>query len=304
MKTSKQVEKLGVFYVLLAAAVFGVFPLLVNVGSKNIPPLFFAAITTFLASLVALFYAALKGKLHEIKKRKSYTSILMVTLCIIVIPFVLFFIGSSKTSGLNSSLLLLSEIIFVLLFTPLMGEKTTINKVVGAMGILIGAIVVLQKGAFSFNTGDMLITISTVTYPIGNFFLKKALNHVSTSIVLFIRFLLGGFFLLVLSFIFEKEPNKMSIIIQNWQIIAFTGLAVLGVGKIFLYEGFKRLDITKGCSLALTFPIFSMIFLMLFFNEQPVLNQWIGFGIMLIGIYFTIKRPSVDSSLTKYAAKE
>lgn len=304
MKINNQTEGVGVFYVLLSALVAGIFPLLVNLGLKNIPPLFFAGITTLLASLVSFIYAALLGKLPEIFFRKSYSSILMVTLCIVVIPYILFFIGAGKTSGLNSSLLLLSEIIFIVLFTPFIGERTTTKKILGGLGIFIGTIIILYNGGFAFNLGDFLIAISTVTFPFSNFYLKKALNHVSTSIVLFARFLLGGIFLMLLSLIFEKDTNQTMIINEYWGIIAFTGFVVLGVGKIFLYEGFKRLDISKGSSLALTFPIFSMLFLMFFFDEQPTLIQWIGFGIMLIGIYFTVKRKSVDPSITKYTAKK
>ncbi len=167
-------ETKGVILSIVSAALWGMFPVVVNRGSRHIPPLTFAAISTLLAAAGSLVYTALKGNLHELKKRETYSSLLMVTLCIVIVPFVLFFVGSSKTSGINTSLLLLSEIIFTLLFTPLIGEKTTVEKLTGASGVLIGALLILYNGTFRLNTGDIMVIASTVTYPIGNFYAKRA----------------------------------------------------------------------------------------------------------------------------------
>ncbi len=297
-------EKTGVIIVLIGAAMWGIFPVLVNQGTQNIPPLMFAAITTLLAACGSFVYAAINGKLHELKNKKSYTSLLMVTLCIVIIPYILFFIGSSKTSGINSSLLLLAEIIFTLLFTPLIGEKTTSKKIIGAMGVFMGAALLLYNGTFTLNAGDLLIILSTATYPIGNFYAKKAFNYVSPAIILLVRFFLGGFFILFLALLAESQSNTTQIIIQNWPIILFTGLVLLGVGKVIWYEGLKRLDISKAISLGMTFPLFSLIVLIAFFNEVPSIYQWAGILVMTAGAYFSIKRPSTDPALTKYAAQK
>jgi hypothetical protein len=31
--------------------------------------------------------------------------------------------------------------------------------------------------------------------------------------------------------------------------------------------------------------------------------QWIGIGAMMIGVFFSIRRPSIDPKLTRYAAE-
>jgi len=294
-------EKTGIVLALTSAAMWGIFPVLVNRGVQIIPPITFAAITTLLAALGAFIYATATGKLHELKNKKSYTSLFMVTLCIIIIPYILFFIGSSKTSGINSSMLLLSEIIFTLFFTPLIGEKTTLSKLAGASGIFIGSIFILYRGSFSLNLGDILIIFSTVTYPVGNFYAKKALNYVSPAIILLVRFLLGGLFILFFALITESQIETGGIILQNWLLILFTGLVLLGIGKVIWYEGLKRLDISKAISLAMTFPLFSLLILIVFFNEIPSLIQSFGILIMITGTYFSIRRPSINPVLTKYA---
>ncbi len=293
-------EKKGVILALISAALWGVFPVMVNRGAHYIPPLTFAAISAFLAAVGSFAYAALKSKLHELKRRDAYASLLMVTLCIVIIPYVLLFIGSSRTSGINTSLLLLSEIIFTLMFTPLIGEKTTSEKLIGAAGIFVGALLILYNGSFRLNIGDIMVITSTATYPIGNFYAKKALNRVSPSTILFVRFSLGGLFMFSLALLTETPSNMSHVITADWPTLLFTGLILLGMGKIIWYEALSRLDISKAISLSMTFPLFSLIILVGIFKEAISHYQWLGIVAMMVGVFFSIRRPSVDPKLTRY----
>jgi len=293
-------ENKGVILALISAALWGVFPVMVNRGSHNIPPLLFAAISTLLAAFGSFIYTALKSNLRELRKKEAYASLLMVTLCIVIIPYVLLFIGSSKTSGINTSLLLLSEIIFTLMFTPLIGEKTTPEKLLGSAGVFIGAVLILYNGKFRANIGDIMVIASTATYPIGNFYAKKALNQVSPSTILFVRFFLGGLFMLPLAMLVEAPSNVISIIFIDWPTLLFTGLILLGAGKIVWYEALGRLDISKAISLSMTFPLFSLIILIGIFKEAISHYKWIGVAVMMVGVILSIRRSSVDPKLTKY----
>jgi drug/metabolite transporter (DMT)-like permease len=291
----------GVILALVSASLYGVFPVVVNRGSHHIMPLTFAAVSTLLAAAGSFIYAALKGKLHELTRKDAYSSLLMVTLCIVVIPYVLFFIGSSKTSGINASLLLLSEVVFTLMFTPLIGEKTTLQKLAGAVGVLVGAGLILYNGKFRLNIGDIMVIASTVTYPIGNFYAKRALIRVCSSTILLVRFSLGGLFMLLLAVL--METHTAAVISMEWPVLLLTGLLVLGVGKIVWYEALGRLDISKCISLSMTFPLFSLIILVGVFKESVSHYQWTGIAVMMIGVFFSIRRPSIDPKLTRYAAK-
>lgn len=291
-------ETTGVLFALVNAALYGIFPVAVNRGPHQLMPLTYAAISTLLAAAGSFVYTALNGKLHELKNRDTYSSLFMITLCIVVVPYILFFIGSTKTSGINTSLLLLSEVVFTLMFTPLIGEKTTVEKLAGALGILAGAALILYNGRLRLNSGDIMIVASTVTFPIGNFYAKKALARVSPSTILFVRFTLGGLFMLLLAILFEGVGAGA--ITKEWPLLLFTGLVLLGVGKIVWYEGLARLDISKAISLGMTFPLFSLVILIGVFKERVSCYQWVGIGVMMIGVFFSARRRSVDPKLTRY----
>ncbi|MBI5753621.1 DMT family transporter [Candidatus Peregrinibacteria bacterium] len=297
---SKSQEKIGITLVLLSASIHGLSPLIISKESHNIPPVTFAAITTIIGAFFCFLIVLKQKKLHELKIKKAYPSLLLVGLLIVIIPHILFFIGSSKTSGINTSLLGLSEMIFLLIFTPFIGEKNTPEKVLSALAILIGGIFILYQGKLTINTGDLLIIASTACYPIGNFYAKKAFNMVSSSTVLFVRFLLGAIAIPPIAFFLEPQANIQNIITNHWITIFFTGIIFLGIGKTLWYEGFKRLDMSKGISLILTAPLFSVFFLVTIFHENISIQQWMGIAIMTIGIYFSAKRKSVDMDKTKY----
>jgi drug/metabolite transporter (DMT)-like permease len=292
-------ERKGVILALISAALYGIFPVVVNRGSRHLMPLTFAAISTLLAAAGAFIYTALQGRLYELKRKESYSSLLMVSLCIVIIPYILFFIGSGKTSGVNTSFLLLSEAVFTLMFTPLIGEKTTLEKLAGAVGVLVGAVLILYNGEFRLNMGDVMVIASTVTYPIGNFYAKRALARVSPATILLVRFSVGGLFILLLALL--TEPFATAVILREWPLLLFTGLVLLGVGKIVFYEALDRLDISKVISLGMTFPLFSLVLLIGAFRERVTVFQWIGIAVMMIGVFFSVRRASTDPKLTRYA---
>lgn len=294
-------ESIGVITGLIAAALWGLWPVLTHRASQSLPPIFFLSIVTGIATTVAFGYAAASGKLPEFKKRQAYASILMVTLCVIVIPPTLLAIGSTKTSGLNTSMLMLVEIIYTAIFTHFIGERTTLLKLLGVGCIFFGAAFLVYKGNFSINSGDLIILLSPLTYPVGNFYSKKALNHVSTATILTARLFFGTFFLFALSRIFEPHVPLSALTAENWLIIGIVGLVVLGIGRIIAYESLNRLDISKFLAIAMTFPLFSVLVLTLVFQEPLSVRQSIGITIMMAGVYFSIKRPSVDPARTKYA---
>lgn len=295
-------EKIGIALILIGTATYGLFPIFVKLGTTQTPPITLMALSTLLAALFSFFYLAVRREFNSLKNKQAWPLIIYVTIFVVIIPYALFSLGAARTSGLNTSMLLLAEIIFTLIFTHFIGEKTTVLKIAGSGAIFIGALFLLYQGEIKLNLGDILIILSTMTYPIGNFFAKKALNIVTPSTILFSRFLLGGLFMLILARMFEPTANIKSVVETSWLSIVSIGVITLAVGKIFYYEALKRLDISKTISLGMTFPLFSLLIIVLFFKETINLYQGIGIVIMMLGVYLSVKRPSVDQNLTKYRA--
>ena len=229
----KKQETIGVILVISSALLWAFFPIVVNKGTQNIAPLTFAAFSILIAAVGGFFYALAQGKIKEIKNKSAYFPLLMIAVNIVVIPYTLFFIGAKMTSGINASMLLLSEIIFTLIFTHFIGEKTTVLKLVGSGGIFVGAVLIMHNGTFKLNLGDILIILSTLTYPFGNFYSKKALNYISPATILTARSILGGVFILGLALMFEAPSGALKSAAEYWPLILLNGLIILGLAKYF-----------------------------------------------------------------------
>ena len=282
----KNQEDIGTIMILIVAVFWGMFPILVNKGSQHIQPIFFGATSVIVGGVTALMLSLIKKDLHNIFNRKAFPWAMGVALFTSTFSFGFMFIGSQMTSGINTSALMLSEIIFTIIITPFFGEKTTFNKVLGGILVLIGALIILFKGG-ELNFGDFIVMICTVFLPFGNHFGKKALEHISPENLLALRYLFSGAILLLMSFVFEDSSKMLPSLINFWPYIALNGILFLGLINTLWYNGLKRLQVSKAVFLLMTYPIFSLIFLVLFFNEIPNVFQVAGVFIIVAGAYFT-----------------
>ncbi len=292
MNTEKS-ERRGVFFIILNTMLWGIFPVLINRGSHTIPPLTFAAFTALIGAVGAFLYSLYKKTTQEIYRRNTYFPLLMIILFISLIPSILLFVGTSKTTALNTSLLGLSEIIFTLIFTHFYGETTTATKLIGAFGILIGAGFILFHGSWHLNSGDVLIIVSTAFYPIGNLYSKRLVKIISPETILMVRWGVSGLILLGLAAIFENFSQWPNIIVANWKLLIVNGLFLYFLSKLFWYQSLKQLDITKAISLNMTYPIFSIL-LLLALGEKISLLQGVGIIIMALGVIFSLRRKSTN----------
>lgn len=262
----------------------------------------FAGISFLMSSIFFFFVSLFQKNLHQLNNlpKNIYRDLVMITIFIVIIPYVLFFIGTGKTSGLNSALLQLSELIFALVLSYFIGERNDVFKYLGAGGILIGSIILMYHGSFKLNIGDVLLFLGAASFPVGNFYAKKALNILSPAVILFIRYLFGGFFILLMSLIFENYSDFNKIFFSYWEFFVLYGLVVMTLSTFLWYQSLKRLDISKATSLNMLFPFFSVLILIAL-GEKITSLQFIGIVIIFLGAYFAIKRPSTDPKLTKYA---
>ncbi len=292
-------ERHGAIFVLLSTFTWVLFPILAYSATRIMPPLWFAALSAWVAAVLLFIYFAAKGQWQELGKREAYFPIAQVTLCIVVIPYALFNVGSSLTTGVNSSLLLLSEIIFTLILTHWYGEKTTWLKVAGSGAVLLGLIGLLYEPGQSISVGDMLIILSTSTYPIGNFYNKRALTYTTPAMILMSRFVLGAGLLTIIALLWS-DPLTMQHIGGTWWMIMLNGFVVLSIGKLLFYEGLKRLDITKAITLGSVAPALSALYFLIFTSEALLWYQFIGMAILTLGLWLTFRRKSASIERTRY----
>lgn len=289
-------EKTGEIMILGETLLYSIFPAIIVYSTKIFPPILFAGLSTLTASITLFIFLLLKKDLKSLKNKDTIKYSLWITLFIIIIPSVLIFTGSSKTSGINTTILLQSEILFTFLIFGLFAiEKITLKKTIVALMILSGTIFIVYNGSANINIGDLMIIAGTAFYPIGNIFAKKALKVASPSAILFIRSFAGGVVLVVLSLLFENQTGVLSKISNYWPLILFNGVMVYHLSKLLWYEGIKRIDVSKAISISIGgYPAFSLLFAVIFLKEIPTTYQLIGFGVVVMGIFILINRGKAE----------
>lgn len=285
-------ERSGELLILGELFAYSLFPIIIAYSTKIIPPIMFAGLSVLIASITLFLYLLATKKLSELRDPQTIKYSLAVALFIVIIPSILIFTGSSKTSGINTTILLQIEILFTFIFFGIFRiEKITARKIIGATIVIFGTTFILYNGNAGINTGDLLIIAGTLFYPIGNFFAKKALEISSPSTILFIRNILGGITLVCLSFIFEDNTETKNNILKYWPLILFNGLIIYHVSKVLWYEAIKRIDISKALTLSLGgAPSLSLIFAFFFLGEVPTPYQIIGFVAVLSGILILTRK--------------
>lgn len=292
MDDKQKQEKIGELFIFGEIITFATFPIIINYATRLMPPVFFAALSILLAGLCLFPYLIFTKQIRTIFNRKLIKFIIGVALFIVIIPSIFIFIGTSKTSSINTTLLLQTELLFTFIICGLFfGEKITLQKILGGLAVVIGATIILYKKSFQFNIGDILIIAGTVFYPIGNIFAKKALKISTPSVILFMRSIIGGLFLLLVSFYFENFSSAPFEYVKiNWKIILLNGAVVYLASKLLWYKGFRYIDISKAISISMAMPAISLVYAAAFLYEIPTIQQITGFVVAMIGLLLLTRR--------------
>ncbi|KKP36367.1 MAG: hypothetical protein UR27_C0021G0038 [Candidatus Peregrinibacteria bacterium GW2011_GWA2_33_10] len=286
-------ERIGEIFIALETILYATFPILIAHSTKIMPPILFAALGSIIAGIFMFFYILIKKEFKDIFNLRTIKYTLGVTVFIVIIPSIFIFLGSSKTSGINTTILLQSEILFTLIICGIFtDDKVTLKKLIGAIIMVVGTLFILFNKNFSINWGDIMIIIGTLFYPVGNIFAKKALKFSSPSSIVFIRNVIGGIILLLISLQFETINTPINQMITG-NLFAFfvNGILISAISKIVWYEGLKRIDISKAILLSIGgYPAISLIFAIIFLKEIPTLQQIMGFAIIIFGVFQIIER--------------
>jgi len=295
MKTLNKEQK-GEALILLETLMYSLFPIIVAHSTKILPPILFAGLSTITASVTLLLWLIYKKQLPTLLHKETIKYSLGVTLFIIILPSIFIFTGASQTSGINTTILLQTEILFTfLIYSFLKLEKITPKKILGSIIVFCGTTAIVYNGKLQINLGDLLIIAGTLFYPFGNYFAKRALQTAPPSTILFIRSLLGGLTLIFISLLFEGPiSDSKPQLLKYWPLFIVNGIFIYHFSKILWYEGIKRIDISKAIPMSTGgYPAFSLIFAIIFLHEIPSVYQWVGFTLIIAGIFVLIKKDKI-----------
>jgi drug/metabolite transporter (DMT)-like permease len=110
-------------------------------------------------------------------------------------------------------------------------------------------------------------------------------KNISPLIIATVRTLYGGALLFIVNYIWGVNQFNRLNDTKILFIIFFQGIAGFALQYSVWYEAIKRINLSKATALVCIYPIFSIILAWFVLKEIPVINQLIGLGIIMLGIF-------------------
>ncbi len=251
------------------------------------------ALHTYMYSLVIAFFFYMvimykRDRFRELQNRAAYRDLLLTTFWITAI-FILIFIGMRYTSAGNMAVIVFLQVLFSYLYFNVLGkEKMERVHLIGALIMVVGAVIILVPDDMQFNKGDWLILLASAFAPIVNLYQKRARNYCSAETILGFRTVVGFPFVAVLSYWLEPAVSWENLALALPYIFLIATLVYVAA-KIMWIEALNRITITKLSAMLALMPLFTLLFAYLYLGEVPEIRQLMGIVPVLVGGYFITK---------------
>ncbi|HWY79577.1 MAG TPA: DMT family transporter [Candidatus Sulfotelmatobacter sp.] len=283
-------ERQGELYILGSVTLWGLFPVITVLSYNTLSPLISLSCSSIFAALVFAAIITKKKKWNEVGNRAALKNVLATSVLNGIIYYLLIFFGLQFTTPGNASIVALTEIFFSFLFFHVFQkEHIPVYHILGALFMIVGALIVLAPNLKSFHPGDMLILLASSIAPFGNFFAQKARKQVTSETIMLVRSTLSGAVILFLALLFHTQISTMAI--QNSLFfLLINGLLLLGLSKILWLDGIHRISVMKANSLGSISPVLTLFFAWLILKQIPTLYQLLAIFPILVGVILLSKQ--------------
>ncbi|MDH3325018.1 MAG: DMT family transporter [Candidatus Peregrinibacteria bacterium] len=288
MKTLSR-ERQGEILIFFEILIWSFFPIVSKLAFLEIEPIFTVAISSLLAGVFFSLVLTFRKQWHQfvnIPWKETLLAIFLIGVCL----YFFLFLGMKMTTAGNTAMFGQFEILFsfLLLSVFIKHEKWYWPHVLGAILMLLGALVVLFPGEFRVNYGDLLVIFSMGFAPLGNFYAQKVLKKISSVYFMMMRSFLAGGVLFCLAGLFEVWPT-IDNLEGSFVFLILNGVVIFGLSKVLWLESISRMPITKATSLNSFGVLITLVFAYFILNEVPTVWQVCGVVPILGGVVLLLK---------------
>jgi drug/metabolite transporter (DMT)-like permease len=277
-------ERTGELYIFGSTIIWSFFPIITVLSYKNVPSIISLSISTFIATIFFFILVIYKRKLYELRNRLLWKYIFYIVFFIGILFYLLYFLGLTKTTAGNASIIGLFEIFTsYLFFNIIKKEPFSLQSKIGAFLMIIGVLIILAPNFSSLNFGDLFIFIAMFFAPIGNFFQQKAKLISSTETILFLRSLIATPCLFLIAYFFGQYFN-ISDAKESFLFLIINGFIMFGLSKIFWLEAISRISVTKANALHSLTPLLTLLLAWFILHQTPTYFQIASLIPLILGV--------------------
>jgi drug/metabolite transporter (DMT)-like permease len=284
-------KTVGLIAILLASIMWAIEPIFVKLSYETSDFIQTNAIRAIFALLIAFIYILIKRKPKEMKiSKKEVAPMIYIALVATLFADFMYVFSLSHVSVVNAVIIGHMQPVFIVLFGIfiLKSDKLTYFDYIGISIMILSGIFVTTGTLenlmnFNFGTiGDLFVLSAAIAWATTAIVTRKYVKHLNTGVLAFYRFSIAA---VVLS-IFLIVNNRF--FIANYYQVA-VGI-IIGIGTILYYESLTRIKAAQTSALELSTPVFAAVLAYFILSEVPTIMQFVGVGLLLLGLYFISRR--------------
>jgi len=276
--------------------VWGINFSMVKSALTDLDPLVFNAIRFGTASVLLL--SLLWVREHDFGIRKEHINRFILLSLIGNTAYQLFFIlGIARTTASNSSLIIATTPIFIVLLGAILGvEKITKSIVLCTIVSLIGVILIITGTGKTLTItdqtliGDLLLIANPVLWGTYTVLSKPMLKEYSPLKLTALTVAIGAVPLVLVSIPFLNAQDWNTVSAQAWFGLAFSACFAIGIGYVIWYTGVSRVGSARTALYDNLVTVVAVAFAWIFLSESMTSIQIAGAILVFIGLYLTRKK--------------
>ena len=315
--SGNKTQYLAVIALIVSMIIWSVSGIAIKHALVALPP-FTMILMRFIPSVLLMLSIGLISRKHSLSclqkmERKDLPIFLIAGFCQ---PFLYYMLETYAYDALNSptiaeTLLSTSPLLSPIFAAVILRERITRNNIWGILISTVGVFVLTLVGATDSSIGSywgvLLAFLAVSAAVISSVMMRKApLRYSALSFVFYTQVISLLFFIPV--WFWREGPSALmaidwnqiadpasSLTIALWSVSYLTVFASVTAFILFCYA-LRQIGVTKANAFNNIRPVFTAIWMLLFFGEHLPALKWVGIGLIIFGLFICQKREKTDKS--------
>jgi drug/metabolite transporter (DMT)-like permease len=252
-------------------------------------------VTTFFAGLAAALMLAARGELPRLVQRDTAPLLILLGALGTTIPFILFFVGTQRTSAIEAVLCLQTEPVYSLLVAWLfLGHRLTVRRVGAALVLMTGIALAVGVGGLSDPLGVTILLLAPLSWQICHLLTLKRMPNVEPYLLTGARYVYGGALVALAAWVFGGPDwiPAANLVVEQLPLLALQGIGLSYLGTMLWYLTIARLDLARATAIVVpSIPLLSLLASFFVVGEVPTLRQGLGMLLTAGGVLAFVTAP-------------
>jgi len=259
-------------------------------------PLFVAAVTTLFAGVTGAVVLAARGELRALRGEHALTLAFLGALGTMV-PNLLFFLGTARTSALDAVLCLQMEPAYSLLLAwAVLGHRLTLRRAVSVAVLLAGIACAVGGESLADPLGIGLLLATPLAWQLSHLLVLRRLRHAGPELLTGARYVWGGLWLGLAATFFAALSGRPLLPASTSEAqlptLAVQGVVLSYAGTMLWYQAIARLDLARATAIVVpSIPLLSLATALAIVGETPSARQAMGLVLVATGVWSFVRAP-------------